>query len=116
MCRALYLFVCMLMTCVFMGLCIMVALPHSFYPHECCHDQDCAPVEKVELLSGPAMASMLAPSGLPSATLVTTKHGSVVIPQGFPRRQSPDGRAHACMRRGASGTMTLICYFEPPNS
>ena len=80
---------------------------------------DCAPVEKVEILSPPAIASMFAaPSqasqGLPGAMLVTTKHGSVVVPANFPRRESKDGRMHACMRPADGGNMRLICLFMPP--
>ena len=93
------------------------AAAHDWYPMECCHAMDCAPVEKVEMLPGPAIASLLRSSGAgtPSAAmLVTTKHGSVVVPANFPRRESKDNRMHACMRPGQSGTMRLICIFLPP--
>ena len=77
------------------------AAAHDWYPMECCHAMDCAPVEKVEMLPGPCIASMLAApaqaDGL-GAMLVTTKHGSVVVPANFPRRESKDNRMHACMR------------------
>ena len=46
--------------------------------------------------------------------LVTTKHGSVVVPANFPRRESKDHRMHACMRPGQGGSMRLICIFLPP--
>ena len=45
--------------------------------------------------------------------LVTTKHGSVVVPANFPRRESKDNRMHACMRPAPSGGMRLICIFMP---
>ena len=49
------------------------------------------------------------------AMLVTTRHGSVVVPANFPRRESKDNRMHACMRPGPSGgNMRLICIFMPP--
>jgi hypothetical protein len=100
------------------------AAAHDWYPMECCHQMDCAPVEKVEMLQGPAMASMLGGPGatapastpLPGAMLVTTKHGSVIVPATFPRRESKDHRMHACMRPGDGGTMRLICIFLPPST
>ena len=93
------------------------AAAHDWYPMECCSGLDCAPVEKVEMLPGPSIASMLstpaqaAPLG---GMLVTTKHGSVVVPANFPRRESKDHRMHACMRQAPSGGMRLICIFFPP--
>ena len=39
------------------------AAAHDWYPMECCHAMDCAPVEKVEMLPGPAIASMLSTPG-----------------------------------------------------
>jgi hypothetical protein len=93
------------------------AAAHDWYPMECCHAMDCAPVEKVEMLPGPAIASMLsAPAqanGL-GAMLITTRHGSVTVPADFPRRESKDNQMHACMRPGPSGGMRLICIFMPP--
>src|SRR5258705_10860660 len=71
------------------------AAAHDWYPMECCHAMDCAAVEKVEMLPGPAIASMLsvpAPSGALGAMLVTTRPGSVVVPANFPRRESKDKR------------------------
>jgi hypothetical protein len=93
------------------------AVAHDWYPMECCSGLDCAPVEKVEMLNGPSIASMLsspahaAPLG---GMLVTTTHGSVVVPANFPRRESKDHRMHACMRPSPTGGMQLICIFFPP--
>jgi hypothetical protein len=84
---------------------------------ECCSGMDCAPVEKVEILQAPAIASFL-PSPAQAfpvgGMMVTTKHGSVVVPANFPRRESQDSRMHACMRPGPNGAMRLICVFLPP--
>ena len=80
---------------------------------------DCAEVEKVEILPGPAIASALGPvdaASAPNAMIVTTKHGSVQVPANFPRRESKDNRMHACMRSGEGGTMRLICIFMPPST
>jgi hypothetical protein len=46
--------------------------------------------------------------------LVTTRHGSVLVPANFPRRESKDNRMHACMRPNPNGGMRLICIFFPP--
>lgn len=93
------------------------AVAHEWYPMECCSGLDCAPVEKVEMLPGPSIASMLSSPAHASALggmLVTTMHGSVVVPADFPRRESKDHRMHACMRRAPTGGMQLICIFFPP--
>jgi len=57
------------------------------------------------------------PTELPQM-VVTTKHGTVVVPHNFPLRKSGDSNPHACMRPGASvngiqGAMRLICLFFP---
>jgi hypothetical protein len=95
------------------------AAAHDWYPMECCHAMDCAPVEKAEMLPGPAIASMLSSPAHANALggmLVTTRHGSVVVPADFPRRESKDNRMHACMRPGSDGGMRLICIFLPPGT
>jgi len=92
------------------------AAAHDWYPLECCHGLDCAPVDKVEMIQGPAMASMLgtATSTPIGSMLVTTKHGTVIVPANFPRRESKDSRMHVCMRPGEGGSMRLLCIFMPP--
>ena len=92
------------------------AAAHDWYPIECCHGMDCAPVEKVEIIPGPGMASLLSAPAQASLgeMLVTTKHGSVVVPANFPRRESKVHRMHVCMRPGQNGSMRLICIFLPP--
>lgn len=69
------------------------------------------------MLPGPPIASMLSTPAqaapMIGGMLVTTKHGSVVVPADFPRRESKDNRMHACMRPTANG-MRLICIFFPP--
>jgi hypothetical protein len=90
------------------------AMAHDWYPHECCHGMDCAPAQKVELLSTQSIAAFDATPVPPGTLLVTTRHGSVVVPGDFPRRESKDSRMHACMRPGPGGQMRLICVFMPP--
>jgi hypothetical protein len=85
------------------------AIAHEWYPMECCHGRDCAPVESVETLA-PASTNGLA------TLVVTTKYGTAVVPADFPRRDSKDNRMHACMRQGATGRIHLLCFFVPPPS
>lgn len=79
------------------------AHPHGWYPWECCSNEDCAPVEKVEMVS--------------QGRRVTTRHGTVLVPVDYrPVKVSQDAQFHACMRRGETGEMELICWFEPSGS
>jgi hypothetical protein len=48
--------------------------------------------------------------------LITTKHGSVIVPANFPRRESKDNQMHACIRPSTGGTPRLICLFLPPST
>jgi hypothetical protein len=64
---------------------------HSWYPIECCHNQDCAPIVKEDNHT------------------VTTSHGTVTVPPGFkPIRPSQDEKSHACIINNK-----LICIFRP---
>ena len=92
-----------------LSLFIQSAIAHEWYPMECCHGRDCAPVESVETLA-PASTNGLA------ILVVTTKYGTTVVPADFPRRESKDNRMHACMRQGATGRIHLLCFFVPPPS
>ena len=91
------------------------AMAHDWYPLECCHGMDCAPVEKVEFVPTPASTTGTGALTVPSLMMVTTKHGSVLVPATFPRRESKDNRMHACMRP-SDGGMRLLCLFIPPSS
>lgn len=73
---------------------------HDWYPIECCHGLDCAPVERAEVQEG----------GL----VVTSKNGTGMVPATLPRRESKDNRMHVCMRPSSSGGMRVICVFLPP--
>ena len=80
---------------------------HSWYPKECCHDKDCAPVESAALVT-PV-------DGRAPQLIVTSKHGKVAVPIDFPVRHSKDGRMHVCIRHTPYyGTMDVICLFMPP--
>lgn len=86
---------------------------HGWYPPECCHDMDCAPVTQAAHVAGALMGNSLVAT--PPLLMVTTRHGYVVVPHNFPIKQSKDGQMHACMRRDAVGAMVLICLFMPPS-
>jgi hypothetical protein len=59
---------------------------HDWYPRECCHNLDCAPVDRADLL----------PDG---SLRLTSKVGTTVVPPSFPRQQSQDYQMHICMAR-----------------
>ena len=84
------------------------ASSHSWYPGECCREIDCAPVVEV---------AKVVPAGGGAAQLhVTSKHGTVLVPEGFPVRESMDGRMHVCMGFDPFGTKDVLCLFMPPSS
>lgn len=86
------------------------ATGHSFYAMECCSGQDCAPVDKVEVVAGATFFGGQPMSAVPpSVMIVTTRHGTVVVPQNFKTRESPDGQMHACIHNGK-----LLCLYLPP--
>jgi hypothetical protein len=66
------------------------ARAHSFYPYECCSDQDCWPMGKGEREPDP----VLTPQGwrLHDGEIVAFAEA----------RPSPDGRFHVCRRGGAA--------------
>jgi hypothetical protein len=89
------------------------AAAHDWYPLECCHHQDCAPVDRVETVPTNTVAD---PDGTRPAMTVTTRHGTAPVPASLPRRESKDHRMHACMMPGEGGRMRLICIFLPPST
>ena len=82
------------------------ARAHDWYPMECCHATDCAPVEKT--------AWLVPTSGAARQLIVTSKHGTAIVPQTLPVRESRDNRMHVCMRPSLYGGMGVICLFVPP--
>lgn len=91
------------------------AIAHDWYPIECCSGLDCAPVEKAEILRSSIYAGIAAlPSQSAGDLVVTSKHGSAVVPPDMPRRESKDNRMHVCMRPQSNGQMKVICVFLPP--
>lgn len=90
------------------------ALAHDWYPVECCHSMDCAPVTSQSFVAGAnydAMGNSIA-AGSPM-WIVTTKIGTAVVPENLPRRESKDNQMHACIRNTAQGSY-VMCIFVPP--
>ena len=81
---------------------------HDWYPHECCHDKDCAPVE--------SMTQIVPAGGGSSQIIVASKHGKAILRRSSPIRESPDNRMHVCMGRYDTGDMEVICLFLPPDA
>jgi hypothetical protein len=106
------------LVCAFLWLAVLAATAHDFYPLECCHSTDCAPVDGVEVVAGATYyAGVSGMAHVPlSVTIITTKHGAVAVPENFPRRDSPDGRMHACITMDADGGNRLLCFWVPPSS
>ena len=83
------------------------ATAHGWYPKDCCHDDDCAPVESV--------VRLVPTGGGSSQLLVTTKRGTTLVPKDFPVRESKDGRMHICVRADPYGGNDVMCLFMPPS-
>ena len=86
---------------------LQLAKAHSWYPPECCHEIDCAPVDEAVWLSP-------AESGPPQLR-VTSKFGTTTVPRDFSVRQSKDSRMHICMGYDDFGRPSVLCFFIPPS-
>src|SRR5262245_41465671 len=84
-----------------------LAKAHDWYPHECCHGGDCAPVDNVTRI-------VTAASGQ-TGLILTSKLGTALLPPNFPVRESKDHRMHVCMRPSLYGGMGITCVFMPPS-
>lgn len=86
------------------------ARAHDWYPWECCHAQDCAPM-------GEAMQEPL-PKPAPGGWLLDD---GMLIPYSQ-ARTSPDGKFHICRRNGErSGALIApdkrpVCFWAPQPS
>ena len=47
--------------------------------------------------------------------IVTSRHGTAIVPVTLPHRVSKDHRMHVCMRPSLYGGMGVICLFMPPS-
>lgn len=73
------------------------ACAHSWYPEECCHDDDCRPVPCVEL----------------RATSLGLMWRDAVIFNETQTRDSQDQRCHVCVKSFAGFVSLPICVFVP---
>lgn len=90
------------------------AAAHDWYPVECCHSLDCAPVTSTAYVAGAAYDSTGKAIASPMPELVvTTKIGTAVVPPDMPRRISPDNQMHACINNTGMGSY-VMCIFIPP--
>ena len=84
---------------------LIVALPrvhaHEWYPIECCGGKDCAAADTVVRRAD-------------GSYLVTANGMSVVIPDGYYWRPSPDGQVHVCVRQIGGVGLMVVCAFRSP--
>ena len=71
------------------------ATAHSWYPKECCHDNDCRPVPCAEL-------------SYRDKDVVWRKH---IYFNGPMIRESKDGDCHVCVQEASTPALFLICRF-----
>jgi hypothetical protein len=90
---------------------LKAARAHGWYDHLCCSNQDCAPVERAEMLT-PAQAS-LSPTASPQTGYlwVETKYGRGIVPATLVPRESKDHLMHACITPQGK----VICLYLPPS-
>lgn len=103
-----YLIAATLLVCLLFAALAAVSA-HDFYDPECCSGQDCAPVEKVQMVAGALYNGPPGQADTLPVMVVTTRHGTVAVPRNMKIRPSPDGRMHACILNDR-----LICIYLPP--
>jgi hypothetical protein len=78
-----------------------VARAHEWYPHACCGGDDCGPADIIVRRDD-------------GSYLVTARGMSLVIPEDYYWRPSPDGRVHVCVRRISGIGLMVVCAFGGP--
>jgi hypothetical protein len=74
---------------------------HNWYPLECCGGKDCAAADSVVQRS--------------DGSYLVTAHGmSLVVPEGYYWRPSPDGQVHVCVRHIGGIGLMIVCAFRGP--
>jgi hypothetical protein len=81
---------------------MLTAYAHSWYPKECCSQNDCVLVDRVER----------GPRGIMA---VVVGHRRIEIPPGFAARSSPDNHIHVCfVSTPEEGAPWMpLCLFIP---
>lgn len=71
---------------------------HNWYPPDCCHNRDCAPVLDIERLDTGDFR-------------VRSIHGTATVTPQTRLLESQDAQPHVCIREGRA-----VCYFIPPSN
>ena len=75
-------------------------LAHSWYPPQCCNENDCRQVDRIDDLS--------------NGDVVMHFGGQeVLVPRSFEKQPSRDHNAHVCVYRTISGRWAPRCVFLP---
>lgn len=95
----------LVLTILMMADIVRPADAHSWYPRECCSNQDCMMADAIEADGRGGRSVLVGQVRIP-------------VPDGTQPRPSPDGRIHACFRSWAGDlnglqTFSLICLFIP---
>ena len=94
-------------TVVLLGVVSPPAQAHSWYPWDCCHGRDCAPVDMTEYPKR---------GGMRLHATIDGKKATIDVPRGFLLLPSQDGRAHVCVSRlWERGVVRYkpLCVFLP---
>lgn len=77
---------------------------HSWYPKECCSNQDCMPADRIEVDARGDLR-------------VIVGRLRIWVPRGFAVRPSRDGRIHICFREEKDLKFLMpVCLFLPAES
>lgn len=77
---------------------------HSWYPKECCSDQDCMPADRIETDAHGDLRVIVGPL-------------RIWVPRGFAIRPSLDRRIHICFREEKDPNFLMpLCLFLPAES
>jgi len=73
---------------------------HSWYPQECCNEHGLRPRQSI--------ARFVPTGGGTPQLIVTSRHGTAIVPEDYPVQESKDGRMHVCMRHSPTDPFTDI--------
>jgi hypothetical protein len=73
---------------------------HSWYPPQCCNENDCRKVDRIDELSNGDLVMHFGSQ-------------DVLVPSGFEKHPSRDQNAHVCVYRTITGRWAPRCVFLP---
>lgn len=73
---------------------------HSWYPPQCCNENDCRKVDRIDVLSNGDL-------------VIHFGSHEVLVPRGFEKQPSRDQNAHVCVYRTITGRWAPRCVFLP---